>query len=207
MRTPALASVSALLAAAFVQPRSTQAQPLTRVDVAAWTSRAVALGREAGRRGTTAEARDALITSMCRHARALDPSLGLTCTGDDLAGAGFIVVYVLGPDERLVTVALDGGAVLGNTTVALYHARLGAAPAIRRLTVPARDGRRRATDPSVSGLIGVDRRARTVTVTNRCCAGTEGTTSTWRITARGDLALARVERWRLDGDGRVYQRR
>lgn len=199
LRGPIQVSVLTLTATALTHVSPAQAQPLARVDVAAWTARAVSLGREAGRRDASNETRDAIVLAMCRHARVLDPTLPLRCANDDVDGAGFIVVYVLGPEERLVTISLDGGAVLANTTVVPYHVRLGVTPVIRRLSVPSFYGGRRTTESNTSGLVDVN--GRTLTVINRCCAGTEGTTSSWRIVPRGALTLARVVRWRVD-DGR-----
>ena len=186
-----------LWAALLTRVPLAQAQTLAPGDVASWMQQVETLGHEAGRRQLSNDQRFDLAASMCHQAQEFDSQLSIDCEDD--AHGGAIAVYKIGVEERLITISLDGGAILGNTEIVPYYVRLGVTPMIRRLPVPAfRDGRR-INDLSVSGTGSVH--GRVLTVINRCCAGMEGTTSTWRVTSHGTLALERVLRWRTE-DGR-----
>ena len=123
--------------------------------------------------------------------------------GGDLPGAGAISVYPLSDTERFVTLACDGGAVLGNQTLVPVYVRLGAAPVARVLEVPVFREGALVQDRTLNGLL--DASGRDVTVTNRCCAGSEGTTTHYRIAPAGALTLVRVEAWTLASENATPQ--
>jgi hypothetical protein len=63
------------------------------------------------------------------------------------------------------------------------------------------DGRH-TIDATFDGFLEVNTRRRTLVVTNRCCAGTQGTTTRYRVRASGDLSLERVSEWSRNSAGR-----
>ncbi len=81
------------------------------------------------------------------------------------------------------------------------YVTLGATPAARVLDVPALHDSTLAQDPSFNGLLDVA--GRDVTVTNRCCAGSQGTTSRYHVGPDGALTLVRVEEWTANETGDV----
>ncbi|HYE58696.1 MAG TPA: hypothetical protein VD948_09330 [Rhodothermales bacterium] len=168
----------------------------TGVDLRAWTTQAEALAGDTARLARDFEG---AVAEMRRHALALVPDLASRCeVALDLPGAGAISVEALSETERFVTLACDGGAVLGNQTLVPVYVRLGDAPAARVLPVPAFREGALVQDRTISGLM--ETHGREVTVTNRCCAGSQGTTTHYRIEPGGALTLVRVEEWTMDAE-------
>jgi len=68
--------------------------------------------------------------------------------------------------------------------------------------VPGYAEGRLTSDTTLGGPVRVSRARRTVTASVRCCAGRQGTTTTFRVAGDGTLVLARVEEWTLDDAAR-----
>lgn len=190
----------------LVQARPAAAQdPLeARPSVRAWLAEAERLARESDRE------------AALEHVRRIDPAFDEACGVEDVfdAGGGSMDVYRTSSAERLVTVSCDLGAVLANQTLVFYRVRLGPAgststrDAVVRLAVPAWGDGQVVYGSTASGIGTFDARRRTYTVVNRCCAGAEGITTTYRLPpdAAARLALVRVEAWTMDERGRIVRR-
>lgn len=210
-----LIPVRAVRCASFVLlclPAAAAAQPVgSGVDLRAWSAEAMRLERAMARPGADVEA---VRERMTDHALRLDPALPDMCdTHLAELGGGVLAVYAPSARERVVTVACTNGPVLANASHVIYRLRLdGRLGSAMRLRVPHVDDRGALHDePATSGMLDVRQRGTVLRVVNRCCAGAEGVTTTYRVPGGSagsatHLGLVHAVRWRLDERGREAHR-